>query len=40
MEEDRKPGEDLLRRQDEGETAKTPGQDEQGSKGLEDKVGP
>ena len=39
MEEDRKPGEDILRRQDEGETPKTPGHDDQGSKGVENKVG-
>ena len=44
MEEDQKPGEGLLRRQDEGETAamatpKTPGDNEQNTKGVEDKVG-
>ena len=39
MEEDRKPGEDILRQKDKGETPKTLGQDEQGSKGVEDKVG-
>ena len=42
MEEDQKPGEGLLRRQDEGETSmatlKTPGDNEQSTKGVEDKV--
>ena len=44
MEEDQKPGEGLLRRQDEGVTSamattKTPGDNEQNTKGVEDKVG-
>ena len=40
MEEDGKPGEDLSRRQDEGATPEKSGHDdEQGTKGVENKVG-